>query len=538
MIREEVNLTANVESGKIDINDSAVRDTVNSMLDGITAHCFITPYIALERVSKVLANFHIFLPKYTFMEGDSGLATFPVNQFGEKMGMTNDGHVVTTPSSPFTLWFEYQLNDTGKYDVFCMIVNQDEFHDLVNDLDDDMDDDDDLSEAVVLPETGPRKMPGASCDVAHETEEDDQTSPSMSDLIKSIVRRTMKPGIKFAGDEAGSKQKPSTSLAESKKKSLTEAPFQRVTTPVATAYSPQSRVNPLNKIEGGPLDTKDRPINTLQNFVKTGAPVTAAVDKTSPYYGKTGTIDTGQKGLSFTQQDPSYPGDPESKTPPGQVQTTVYGKVPISATDTGSDFTGKGSSRIDIPYNIDRPQKEISSQGYSQQPVNITWDDKSRVASMDEDAAAEFRKTHGSNYNPNSPLDRAKMAKMQSNVPLPKPRPSDDLTGTTAPVTPVEKGNLPDLEKPVEKSAEKPVSGDTPGKRLIDKGIDWFLKSRQTQTPEPKQNDDILKGSRHDAGTSDFGFQPSPTERVKQSFKDLTNENMNRYVDIMRKTRV
>ena len=49
MIREEVNITANVESGKIDINDSAVRDTVNSLIEGVTNQCFLTPYIALER---------------------------------------------------------------------------------------------------------------------------------------------------------------------------------------------------------------------------------------------------------------------------------------------------------------------------------------------------------------------------------------------------------------------------------------------------------------------------------------------------------
>lgn len=217
MIKEEVNIAANVENGKIDINDSAVRDTVNSMIEGVTAHCFLTPYIALERVSKVLANFHIYLPKYTFMEGDSGLATFPVHQFGEKVGMTNDGQVITKATSPYTLWFEYQMNDQGKYEVFCSVVDGDELRDLMSDLNDDSEE---LEEAVVRPETGPRKVPGSATDTCAEMEEDDQTSPNMSELLKAIIRRTMKPGVKFAGDEAGGKQKPETSLSESKKKSL------------------------------------------------------------------------------------------------------------------------------------------------------------------------------------------------------------------------------------------------------------------------------------------------------------------------------
>lgn len=212
MIREEVNIAANVEGGKIDINDSAVRDTVNSLIEGVTAQTFLTPYIALERVAKVLANFHIYLPKYTFMEGDSGLATFPVHQFGEKVGMTNDGQVVTKAMSPYTLWFEYQTNDKGTYDVFCAVVDGDELRDLMGDLNSDLD------EAVVHPETGPRKVPGSDCGAGTEMENEDQTSDNMPDIIKAIVRRAMKPGLKFAGDEAGSKQKPSTSLTENKKK--------------------------------------------------------------------------------------------------------------------------------------------------------------------------------------------------------------------------------------------------------------------------------------------------------------------------------
>lgn len=170
---EEVSRAGNVEGGKIDINDSAVRDNINSIIDNVTCQCFITPYIALERVCKALASYHIYLPKYTFMEGDSGLATFPAHQFGEKVGMTNDGQIVTKATTPYTIYFEYQMNDCGTYDIFCSIVTDDELEELEDDVADELEDadedDDELAEAYnqgvhTLPETGPRKTPGADSD--------------------------------------------------------------------------------------------------------------------------------------------------------------------------------------------------------------------------------------------------------------------------------------------------------------------------------------------------------------------------------------
>ena len=213
-ISEEISRAANVESGKIDINDSAVRDNINSLIDGITCHGFMTPYIALERVGKVLASYHIYLPKYTFMEGDSGLATFPAHQFGEKVGMSNDGQVVTKATTPYTIYFEYQMNDYGKYDIFCSIVTEDELEELMDDVSEE------LEEAVTLPETGPRRMPGANSKASSEVEDEDQTSSDMSAMIRAIVKRAMQPGIKFAGDEAGPNETPKSAMTEEAKKKV------------------------------------------------------------------------------------------------------------------------------------------------------------------------------------------------------------------------------------------------------------------------------------------------------------------------------
>ena len=141
-ISEEVNPTALTKQGVIDIRDSAVRDNLNALLSGATACRFISPYVALEKVSKVLANYHIFLPKYSFMEGDSGVATFELNQFGKKMGMTDDGRVVTAEDNEYSIFFEYRMTDSGMFDVFCEVVDQEELDEILADIDDEMEDED------------------------------------------------------------------------------------------------------------------------------------------------------------------------------------------------------------------------------------------------------------------------------------------------------------------------------------------------------------------------------------------------------------
>ena len=64
-LNEETMPYAGTAKGIINIENSSVRDGLNSQLAGVTTGKFVTPYIALERVSKALANFHIFIPRFT-----------------------------------------------------------------------------------------------------------------------------------------------------------------------------------------------------------------------------------------------------------------------------------------------------------------------------------------------------------------------------------------------------------------------------------------------------------------------------------------
>jgi hypothetical protein len=141
-LREEVDIAPYVERGVIDVSDPAARDNINTLLTGALGPCFLTPYIALEKVRKVLAYYHIFLSKTTFLEGDRGVEVFTVNQFGELSGMKNSGEVVTKVDSPLSLYFEYKMNDKGMYDIFSEIVTQEELDDLVDNVENEVNDED------------------------------------------------------------------------------------------------------------------------------------------------------------------------------------------------------------------------------------------------------------------------------------------------------------------------------------------------------------------------------------------------------------
>jgi hypothetical protein len=94
----------------------------------------------MEMIRKVLAPFSIFPPQTNFLDGDSGHEVFPISQFGNKMGMTNDGTVVVKNYDPYYIYFEYQMNDMGSFDIFCEIVEESELQEILDDIESEMED--------------------------------------------------------------------------------------------------------------------------------------------------------------------------------------------------------------------------------------------------------------------------------------------------------------------------------------------------------------------------------------------------------------
>jgi hypothetical protein len=161
---EEVSPFALTGKGIIDVQDEEVRDNINALLNGVTMKNSPTPYTALEHVKKVLANFHIFLPRTKFLEGDSGYDVWNINQFGEKVGMDDDGQFKSATQSPYFLYFEWQMCDNGTFKVFTEIVNQEELDELMSDVEDEFnesdDDDEEMNEAMLdMKNAKPAQMP-------------------------------------------------------------------------------------------------------------------------------------------------------------------------------------------------------------------------------------------------------------------------------------------------------------------------------------------------------------------------------------------
>lgn len=127
--------------GGISIQDPTVFDAINSNLEVSTSCTFRTPYNALEEIRKMLAYYKIFLPKSVFLDQNHGNDVFEVSQFGEKMGMNNNGEVVSASDSPFFIYFEWSLNEKGMYDVFAALVDQDELDEILADFDAEVADD-------------------------------------------------------------------------------------------------------------------------------------------------------------------------------------------------------------------------------------------------------------------------------------------------------------------------------------------------------------------------------------------------------------
>lgn len=123
-LKEEVKLDS-LYTGGIDISRDIVRDEINAVLSGMVSKPCITPYGTLNKVRKALAYFAIHLPKRVYMQGDHGIEVWEVQQFGDKMGMNDQGEFVKSVPAKYFLFFHYHLVGSMYY-VEAKIVDGDE----------------------------------------------------------------------------------------------------------------------------------------------------------------------------------------------------------------------------------------------------------------------------------------------------------------------------------------------------------------------------------------------------------------------------
>lgn len=128
---------------------------LNSSLAKTCSHTFITPYIALGSISRVLAYGRIIIPQVQILDKEKGTIVFDCHQFGDVHGKNLDGSVATSdndflgqPVNKYFVFFSYHMEPDGFYDCFCKIVDSLELVKLM-DGQENVDDDNRLHEEPI-----------------------------------------------------------------------------------------------------------------------------------------------------------------------------------------------------------------------------------------------------------------------------------------------------------------------------------------------------------------------------------------------------
>ena len=130
---EEEDSKAIVQTGlnSKSIDNSVTKEIINSRLANATSNPFLTPYIALGSIARILAYVNIVVPQYTFLDRDEGEVVFDATQVGQIAGVNLDGSPARSEADHF-IYFSYSMNDEGYYDCFAALVDSDELEDIMD----------------------------------------------------------------------------------------------------------------------------------------------------------------------------------------------------------------------------------------------------------------------------------------------------------------------------------------------------------------------------------------------------------------------
>lgn len=286
-INEEVDLTANVDRGVVDIHDNAVVNNINGYLNTATACSCVTPYVAIGKVHKVLANFHIFLPKAPYMEDEQGVQVFPIKQFGRLAGMRNDGSVVTRVDSPYSLYFEWKRNERGMYDIFAEIVDDEELKNLLDAVEEDLQEEN-IDEGIASTlAKGARFVPGLGTAVSlglagYRAAQGDYKGAGLAAASAlpgpagyAALGADLTRGSLWDKD-SGETKKPETKTAEAKPTTTTTSPITSTKTPSSAPAKTPSPTSPVSKVPGSNARSFVRP---LSRIARAGADALAEEEK-------------------------------------------------------------------------------------------------------------------------------------------------------------------------------------------------------------------------------------------------------------------
>jgi hypothetical protein len=113
------------------LDNSVTKEIINSRLVAATNHAYLTPYIALGNIARILAYVGIVVPQYTFLDREEGEVIFDAPQFGQVAGVNIDG-TPAIPKTQYFIYFSYAMNEDGYYDCFAALVDIDELDNIMD----------------------------------------------------------------------------------------------------------------------------------------------------------------------------------------------------------------------------------------------------------------------------------------------------------------------------------------------------------------------------------------------------------------------
>lgn len=116
------------------LENPATIQALNAALAKTTSHPFITPYIGLGAIARVLAYANIILPQYIFMDKEQGEVVFDATHFGKVDGVDVKANKVSEDDqTKYYVYYSYSMNDDGYYDVYAELVPDTDLSNLMDD---------------------------------------------------------------------------------------------------------------------------------------------------------------------------------------------------------------------------------------------------------------------------------------------------------------------------------------------------------------------------------------------------------------------
>lgn len=121
--------TVSLDKNQADCSKPETRNEINKNLRAVTAQGFANPYMALERVRKVLSGYGIELPQVRSYDEPTAVMVFPVSQFGAKSGEAISTTGIIEPptgesGADYFVYFVFAPSSNGVYDAFAAVVDQ------------------------------------------------------------------------------------------------------------------------------------------------------------------------------------------------------------------------------------------------------------------------------------------------------------------------------------------------------------------------------------------------------------------------------